>query len=138
MFMPQDVFNGCALVVAQAGASGLDMVEHANDLADEYGRTYKDEWLAAEIFDAAEHAFLFFESVFSGEVSEQKIASAYKTIFSAMNKFHLDGKPKRRWLKGALFHRQKTPICDKVAACKREISLYHFAITTGLIDPQRL
>jgi hypothetical protein len=126
MFMPQDVFNGCALVVAQAGASGLDMVEHANDLADEYGRTYKDEW------------FLFFKSAFSGEVSEQKIASACKTIFSAMNKFHLDGKPKRRWLKGALFQRQKTPICDKVAACKREISLYHFAITTGLIDPRRL
>lgn len=138
MFMPQDVFNGCALVVAQAGACDLDMVEHANELADEYGRVYKDEWLANEIFEGAENALLFFKSAFSGEISDRKIAGACKAVLSAMNKFHIDGKQKRKWLKGALFNRQKEPISNKVEACKADISRYHFAITTGLIDARRL
>lgn len=140
MFMPQDVFNACALTVAQAGASGFDMTKTAHDIAATYGKTYRDEGLAQDVLTAADDALTFIYSVFADgrNDKETRAALACKMLAAAVIKFEVNGKRKGDFFRGAIFHRQKNQLESKVKTFSTDVIAYHFAIVTGKIDPKLL
>jgi hypothetical protein len=136
VFVQQDLFNMCALTVAQALVAGLDGADVAEELAQEYGKVYRDSELASDFLSAAHQILPLVARLISSEPLDPRVAGACKTLSHAMGKFDSDGRRKRRFLKGAIFNRNRRQIENKVLACQTDVLAYHVALTTGVIDPR--
>ena len=138
-YMPQDVFDGCALVVAMAHFAGADAQEIVGDLERQYSQSYADENMGSDIKEAADRIVVELPKLMQGDYTHQQLAGACKTLSTAIQKFNVDGaKRKRGFLGGTLFNYEKQEIREKPSRCMATIASYHVALASGAIDPRSL
>lgn len=138
-YMPQDVFDGCALTVAMAGFSGVNMVDIAKQLSEDYQKSYDDNDLTEQILEAAGLLTEAVPRFFETEKSAAQLAGACKTLSGAIMKFNVDGTKRRKGLLGGtMFNRAKAEIEDKPKKCLSNVIAYNVAILSGAIDPRKI
>lgn len=138
-YMPQDVFDCCALTVAMAGFSGVNTAEIAGQLSEGYRKSYGDTALAEQIIEAADLLMKTVPSFFETEKTDAQLAGACKTLSSAITKFNVDGSKRRRGLLGGtLFNKEKVEIESKPTKCLPNVIAYNIAILSGAIDPRKI
>lgn len=131
-YMPQEVFNLCAVTTAKMSAmTGAAIEGYALKMADAH-RTYADDpiYLAADIESSAEKIISFLSSLFPKEV----IPGACTQLQYCIKHFCTDGSKKRRRIfGGSLFNYERSEISNKVKQCTTTIATYHAAVVSGLI-----
>lgn len=138
-YMPQDVFDCCALSVAMAGFSGINMADIAVKLSEDYGKSYGDNSLAEQFIEAAGVLMEVIPQFFAMAKTDAQLAGACKTLSSAIIKFNIDGSKRRRgFLGGAVFNKEAVEIENKMAKCLSNVAAYNLAILGGSIDPRKI
>ena len=88
-YMPQHVFNMCAVTAVQYNASeGTTIEEFAKRISDSYRRYYIDDGYEEDIVFAARNVAKFIESSFR----DTKAATAVRQLQYCIKKFHPSGK----------------------------------------------
>jgi hypothetical protein len=138
-YMPQDVFDGCALTVAMAGFSGVDMANIASQLANDYQKLYNDAGLTEQILEASNLLLEAVPHFFETEQTDRQLAASCKVLSSAIQKFNVDGSKRRKGLLGGtIFNKEKSEIEDKPQKCLSNVIAYNIAIFSGVIDPRKI
>jgi hypothetical protein len=138
-YMPQDVFDCCALTVAMAGFSGANIGEIAGKLSDDFSKSYGDTALIEQFIKAADLLQESIPKYFESKKSDVQLAGACKTLSGAIAKFNMDGSKRRRGLfGGTVFNNEKIEIKGKVEICMSNVAAYHMAILMGAIDPRTI
>lgn len=126
-YMPQHVFNMCAVTAAQFNASEDTTIEEfAKSISDKYRRHYIDDGYEEDIVLAARDVAKFLESSFPGT----KAAASVRQLQFCIRKFHASGK-KRFFLQGTIFTQQKTPMPSRVKQCVTDVVVFHLGTLSG-------
>ena len=127
-YMPQDVFNMCAVTAAQNNASeGTTIEQFAKRVSDEYRRYYIDDGFEEDIVLAARNVVKFIESSFPGT----KAATAVRQLQYCIRKFQPSGKKKFFLQVGTIFDRQKVPLPNRVSQCVADVVVFHLGTLSG-------
>ena len=127
-YMPQDVFNMCAVTAAQFNASeGTTIEKFAKRISDEYRRDYIDDGFEDDIVLAARNVVKFVESSFPGT----KAAAAVRQLQYCIKKFHPSGKKKFFLQGGTIFNKQKVPLPNRVNQCVTDVVVFHLGTLSG-------
>lgn len=138
-YMPQDVFDCCALSVAMAGFSGVSMYDITVQLSEDYGKSYDDTVLAEQLTEAADLLVKTIPTFFESAKTDAQLAGACKMLSGAIIKFNVDGSKRRRgFLGGTLFNKEKVEIKNKAAKCLSNVAAYNMALLSGSIDPKKI
>ena len=126
-YMPQHVFNMCAVTAEQYNASeGTTIEEFAKRISDSYRRYYIDDGYEEDIVLATRNAAKFIESSFR----DTKAAAAVRQLQYCIKKFHPSGK-KRFFLQGTIFTQQKAPLPNRVSQCVIDVAVFHSGTLSG-------
>lgn len=126
-YMPQRVFNMCAVTAVQYNASEDTTIEEfAKRIADSYRPYYLDDGYEEDIVLAARNVAKFIESSFR----DTKASAAVRQLQYCIKKFHPNGK-KRFFLQGTIFTQQKTPLPNRVSQCVNDVVVFHLGTLSG-------
>ena len=126
-YMPQDVFNMCAVTAAQYSASeGTTIEEFAKLISDKYRHHYIDDGYEEDIVLAARNVVKFIESSFPGT----KSAAAVRQLQYCIRKFHPSGK-KKFFPQGTILNQQKVPLPNRVSQCVTDVAVFHLGTLSG-------
>lgn len=128
-FMPQYIFNMCAVTTAKiASSSEKTTKEAAKILSDNYKKSYDDVNLEDDIALAADQTIAFMESALPGSSSPANMNQLQYTIIN----FEPDGKKRKKGIFGGTwFNKEKRQIENKVQQCKLHVSTYHLLLVGG-------
>lgn len=128
-FMPQYIFNICAVTAAKIAASSETTIkEAAKMLSDNYKKSYDDLHLERDIEIAAELTIAFMESALPGNSIPANINQLQYTIVN----FEPNGEKRNKGIfSGTWFNKEKRQIENKVQQCKLQISTYHLLLVAG-------
>lgn len=128
-FMPQEVFNMCAVTAAQLSAFAKVPIEtSAAELARAYEESYRDSDLAQDIAAAAEKVTSFMREFFQ----PQLIVGALTQMQFCIKHYKTDGRRKRlKILGGAFFQKERNALPDKVARCLADVAIFHVGTLNG-------
>jgi|GEM_PF-6659475 len=132
-FILQEDFNTNVATAARLSAlSGQTTREIAEDLL---LNIYSDKELVNDVVLAADNALKFFSAECSSEGTPiALIPSALRQMQFCSQNYNCDGTKKpRKFLKGLLFNRNKSPVTNKVEQCRRDFLCYHLLTRTGVI-----
>lgn len=126
-YMPQNVFNMCAVTAVQYNTSGNTTIEEfAKRISDEYRRHYIDDGYEEDIVLAARNLVKFIES----SLRDTKAAAAVRQLQYCIKKFHPSGK-KRFFPQGTIFNQQKSPLPNRVSQCVTDVTVFHLGTLSG-------
>jgi hypothetical protein len=130
-FVDQELFNMCAVTAAKISChDGQTTFSAAELIAAEYGRSYQDNDLTAEVNDAAIQVSQFLADA----LPNGSLASACTQMQFCIKHFKLDGKRKRKKILGGVwFSGENQEISNKVDKCIANIATYHFLVIGGTI-----
>lgn len=128
-YIPQYMFNICAVTTAKIAASnGKPIREAANLLANNYKKSYDDINLEDDILTAAINVTEFIKSSIPGNSIPGCMTQLQYTIVN----FEPSGRKRRKRLFGGTwFNKEKSEIKDKVQQCKINIATYHILLIGG-------
>lgn len=128
-YMPQYLFNICAVTAAKiAVSSDKTLEEAAQILSDNYKNSYDDQNLERDISKAAHEVIDFMDSALPGSSMTANMTQLQFTIVN----FEPDGKKRaKKIFGGTWFNKQKDQIHNKVEQCKVNIATYHLLLVGG-------
>ncbi|MBY0247199.1 MAG: hypothetical protein K2Q17_05980 [Nitrospiraceae bacterium] len=126
-YMPQHVFNMCAVTAVQfIDSEGTTIEEFAKRISDSYRRHYIDDGYEEDIVLAARNIEKFIESSFP----DTKATVAVRQLQYCIKKFHPNGK-KRFFLQGIIFTQQNSPLSNRVKQCINDVVVFHLGTLSG-------
>ena len=131
-YMPQDLFNASAVTIALY--KDVQPIERsAMELSAIHRKSYIDDGFEADLVTAAYNVVKFAEAAFPGK----EVSQVLPQIRHCIENYYTNGK--KRFFKGALFNRQKTPLPDRVAQCSKDIMVFHVGTLSGMfpLAPQK-
>lgn len=125
-YMPQRVFNMCAVSAAKISAETNRPVEDvAAEIAELYIRTYDDSCLAQEIAQAATRVCEFMQRA----MPPNALISTLTQMQFCIRYYHPSGKRMRRKVfGGTLFTKERAPIPKKEDTCAANIATFHVLV----------
>lgn len=128
-FIPQYIFNMCAVTAAKTAASSDRTIgEAARLLSNNYERSYADRELHEDIELAGKEVAEFIKSVLPVESFVSNMIQLQYTIVN----YEPSGKKRRKKMFGGTwFNKEKSQIPNKVEVCKANIATYHLLLVGG-------
>jgi hypothetical protein len=129
-YMPQDIFNGCAIFTAMANYNE-QLKKDVPTIFSRYQNSYKDD---KKMFDDVEEASsLVLQAVGMHYPEEGSQMVMLRQIFSLNKYYELDGqKKKNNLLNGTFFNKERRYNGERAKVCAREIMVYIAGTQTGL------
>lgn len=123
-YMPQDVFNVCAVTAALHESVSIE--DFAKQISDVYRQRYIDDGFNEDIITAAYNVVELMKTAFPGK----KVTPAILQIQYCIDNYHPNGK-KKSFLRGQLFNKQMTPLPNRVTQCRTDVMTFHFGTLAG-------
>lgn len=133
-YIPVDTFTASALAVARVDYLEGDRVSAAAQLAKDYEKTYLDTALQDDLIATADKIQEILPGLFTTQpTTKNGLASACRSLITAITKYRPDGKRRPAFFRGAFFTKEKSPVQDKTAAALKQIVIYHLLLVNSRI-----
>lgn len=130
-YMPQQLFNMCAVTTAKISVATEQPVEAiALQVTASYTDTYKDVHLAEEVAEAASRI----AALLKGTMPDGSLGGALTQMQFCIKNYSPDGKKLRgKILGGTWFNKEPKPIEDKVGVCFANVAAFHILTINGQV-----
>ncbi|MEK7760050.1 MAG: hypothetical protein AAB433_00575 [Nitrospirota bacterium] len=126
-YMPQNVFNMCAVTAAQfLQSENTTIDEFANQISKEYRRHYIDDGFEEDILVAAHKVAHFLGSYFK----DNQVGAGIRQLQYCLRKYHPSGK-RKFFSRGTIFDRQRVPLPNRVIQCLTDVAVFHLGTLSG-------